>query len=63
MVEEACVKLEIKTYFFSKDELLSSDLASRKWLKTMFSSTRSNSYGLFCKANNVETAQLLTQLK
>lgn len=33
----------------SMDDPLSSDLTSRKWVKGMLSSTRNNSYGLFCK--------------
>lgn len=56
MVEEACVKLGSKRRCFSKDELLSSDLTSREWVKTVFSSARNNSHGLFCKPNNAETA-------
>jgi len=55
VVEEAGVQLESKRCYFSKDELLFSDLTSRKWVKTMFSSTTNNSYRLFCQANNVKT--------
>lgn len=34
---------------FSMDDLLSSDLTSRRQVKAMLSSTRNSSYGLFCK--------------
>lgn len=43
-----CVWLRTEA-LFSVDGLLSSDLTSRKWVKAMLSSTRYNSYGLFCK--------------